>query len=135
MVEDMDPKELLIFQKKQLRKRLGLEAGDFMDMGDMLGDDDFVISAEQAKRQRCAPYLALLLLGLIVLKRAEEEAKKKTQEVASLVNTAGMSGRERYMAKRRQRNAPKKDNLRESQENLNASTGISSPFCTLNSSN
>jgi hypothetical protein len=58
--------------------------------------------------------------------RVEEETKKKTQEVSSIVNTSGMSGRERYMAKRRQRNAPKKDSLRESQESLITSTGI--PF-------
>jgi hypothetical protein len=53
MVEDMDPKELVAFQKKQLRQRLGLEAGgDFMDMGDMLGDEDFIVSAEQAKQRK-----------------------------------------------------------------------------------
>lgn len=53
MVEDMDPKELVAFQKKQLRQRLGLEAGgDFMDMGDMLKDEDFIISAEQTKLRK-----------------------------------------------------------------------------------
>ena len=54
MIEDMDPKELLAFQKKQLRQRLGLgeAGGDFMDMGDMLKDEDFIVSAEQAKQRK-----------------------------------------------------------------------------------
>lgn len=59
MVEDMDPKELLAFQKKQVRQKLGLEGGgDFMDMGDMIRDEDFIITPEQAKQRKAYVYFS-----------------------------------------------------------------------------
>lgn len=62
MVEDMDPKELLAFQKKQVRQKLGLDGGgDFMDMGGMITDDDFIISAEQARQRKAYALITLFL--------------------------------------------------------------------------
>jgi hypothetical protein len=50
----MDPKELIAYQKRQLKNRLGLgEAGGaFMDVGDMIKDEDFIVSAEQTKQRK-----------------------------------------------------------------------------------
>lgn len=71
MVEDLDPKELVAFQKKQLKQRLGMGGGeDFMDMGDMIKDEDFIVSAEQAKQRKkyaflsCTPSLSLSSFSL-----------------------------------------------------------------------
>lgn len=52
LMEGMDPKELLAYQKKQLKKRLGLE--DFMDVNDMINDDDLVSAAEERQRKKYA---------------------------------------------------------------------------------
>ncbi len=46
----MDPKEVVAFQRRQLKKRLRLD--EFRDMGDMIKDEDLVIAAEQAKQRK-----------------------------------------------------------------------------------
>jgi hypothetical protein len=50
MMDGMDPKEMLAYQKKQLKKRLGLE--EFMDMNDMINDEDFVTAAEERQKKK-----------------------------------------------------------------------------------
>ena len=50
IMDGMDPKEMLAYQKKQLKKRLGLE--EFMDMNDMINDEDIVTAAEERQKKK-----------------------------------------------------------------------------------
>lgn len=49
-MDGMDPKEMLAYQKKKLKKRLGLE--DFMDMNDMINDEDITTAAEERNKRK-----------------------------------------------------------------------------------
>jgi hypothetical protein len=90
-MDDLDPKERITKQKKNLKKRLGLDI-EYTNLKEIIKDEDLVVSTltkeERSKREQ-----------------SELEAKKLSEEVLAQ-QLKSMSARERNVAKRKAKKKP-----------------------------
>eukprot|EP01132_Coremiostelium_polycephalum_P001343 gene1343-1696_t len=88
-----DPKEQLLKQKKLLRKRLGLDGfgGGQEDDLELFDDDDLIVNTKQQLKR----------------KREDESKEKEKKDIATVLDTSGMSARERNRAKRKAKTTAK----------------------------
>jgi len=89
---NMDPKELLLKQKKRLKKRLGLD--DFpvkLELENIVDDEDIIVNTKKKSSSSATT----------------NTKQEKKEDIESVLDTTGMSARERNKAKRKARSTIK----------------------------